>query len=350
MVNLSSILSPVGKPSEEYLSTDGSRLLLLPYGGRVLGLFSPESNENFLWTHPDLNSNDSAQAFYQAPDWHNSGGDRTWLAPEVDIFFPDYPDTNAYRVPIEIDPGDYAVAREGGALRMASPFTVTLSRSKAEVRGRIHKSWGPAPNPLRYEPVWSELTAVTYAGYTQQTSLELLSQDASVRIGLWNLLALPHGGEMIIPTFHRARPKIYSGPIDPADLIITDHLVRFRTHGTGIQKIGVSASCSNGRLGALYPSGEKWALVVRQFAVNPSGEYIDVPWNEPVSSGDFVYSTQACRINNALGAYCELEYHAPAIGCETTPLRSDDSSQVWAFRGTRESMQQLARILISSDV
>jgi len=233
-------------------------------------------------------------------------------------------------------------------VRFVSQFTVTLARSQEKVSARITKSWEPALNPLRHEPVWDALRGVAYAGYTQRTSLELLSEErmGSGGVGLWNLLALPYGGEVVIPTFVKAEPRVYSGPIHPADLIVTDHSVRYKVRGAGILKIGVRAVASTGRLGYLYPSGEDWALVVRNFAVDPSGEYVDVPWEQSTSSGDLTYSTQAYSVNNELGAFCELEYHAPAIGFGTGQFRSDDTSQVWAFRGSRDVIHQVASNLM----
>jgi hypothetical protein len=347
--DLASVLSRAGKPLEEQIYPDGSRLLLLPYGARVLGLFTPSSDENFFWTHPALASAESAQAFFQTSDWHNSGGDRTWLAPEVDIFFPNFPDTSIWRVPAELDPGHYATMGTGPTLQFVSQLTLTLSRRQERVEARIVKSWGPAPNPLRHEPRWKELSGVAYVGYTQETSLELLTNsDRSAQVGLWNLLALPHGGDVIIPTNTQDGPRVYAGPISPADLVTTDHLICFRMQGTGIRKIGIRAAASTGRFGYLYPSREDWALVVRNFTINPSGEYIDVPWAEPTSASDLVYSTQACSVNNDLGAYCELEYHAPAIGANTGHTRSCDTSQVWAYRGSRDAIQRVARSLLSA--
>lgn len=346
--NLASVLSRIGKPFEQYPNPDGSRLLLLLYGARVLGLFAPGSDQNFFWTHPALNSSASAAAFYQSVGWHNSGGDRTWLAPEVDVCFPNFPDTSSYWVPAEVDPGNYALMRVGESVRFISQFTLTLSRSRVKICARISKSWEPALNPLRYEPVWDALQGVAYAGYTQHTSLELLNEGmtTSAQVGLWNLVALPHGGEVIISTFLKAEPKIYSGPIDPDNIIVTDHLVRYRVRGKGIQKIGIRAVASTGRMGYLYPNSEAWALVVRNFAVNPSGEYIDVPLEEPTSRPELTFPTQACSVNSELGAYCELEYHAPAIGFGTGPLRCDDTSQVWAFRGSRHAIQQVVSNLL----
>lgn len=49
-----------------------------------------------------------------------------------------------------------------------------------------------------------------------------------------------------------------------------------------------------GRIGYMYPTGDQWALIIRNFAVNPSGEYIDVAWDDVNDSG---YAVQACNLN-----------------------------------------------------
>ena len=51
--------------------------------------------------------------------------------------------------------------------------------------------------------------------------------------------------------------------------------------------------------------------MIRNFLVNPSGAYVDVPWDGPAELGDAV---QACNIKSSLGSFSELEYHVPAIG------------------------------------
>ena len=344
-----SILSRAGKPLEEQINPDGSRLLLLPFGARVLALFAPGSDENFFWTHPALMSDESARSFFQASDWHNTGGDRTWLAPEVDVFFPNYPDTAHWRVPSELDPGAYAAQGTGPTVMTAYAVLVTLSRRQEKIEARISKSWSPALNPLRREPSWKELSGVTYAGYTQETCLELLAGGGS-SIGLWSLLAVPNGGEVIIPTHAGTEPEIYSGSIASVDLIVTDYLVRFRTAGAGIRKIGIRAAASTGRLGYLYQGRDGWALVIRNFTVNPSGEYVDVPWRRSTASDALGYSTQACSVQSELGDYCELEYHVPAIGFDIGQRRSCDTSQVWAFRGSENAMRVVVRSLLSPEI
>ncbi len=342
------VLNAVGKPPRVVTNPDGTTVMLLPYGGRVLGLFAPNSEENFYWTNPALNSVETARAFYASNEWQNSGGDRTWLAPEVDIFLPKYPDTKTYFQPRELDPGKYVVAEREGTLELVNDLKLRLSRSGGEVQLRITKNVAPAVNPLRLER-GINLAGVTYAGYTQRTRLEMLDNHAAdgPMVGLWNLVQMPHGGDLLIPVFSRTEPKIWFGEISSDDLRVGDHLIRYTMHAKGEHKMGVRAVATTGRVGYLYGAGDEVTLIVRNFCVNPSGEYVDAPWKDP---NDLGYSTQACNVNSALGAFSELEYHIPAIGGKTGSYRCDDAAQVWAFRGAKERVAAAAKCLLGQEV
>jgi len=342
-------LNATGKPTKLHEGPDGTRVLILPHGGRILGLFAPRNPENFFWTHPALASAESARAFYESDVWHNSGGDRTWLAPEADIFFPNFPQLDKYWQPRELDPGDYKVDTTGGSLRLVNRLGLTLSRSKQRVELELTKSVTPAPNPLRYERGRYDPENVEYAGYTLHTSLQLMGGDkeSSAPVGLWNLVQLPHHGDLFAPTYVRAVPKVLMGVVAPDDLLVTDHLIRYRMRALGEHKIGIRAVETPGRVGYLYPTNNQFALVIRNFFVNPSGEYVDVPWTD---TGDFGYSTQACNVNSGLGSFSELEYHCPAIGAGTGRMRYDDESAIWAFRGPTDSIQAIGRSLLSPGV
>jgi len=343
-------LRAIGKPTETYRNPDGSTVLILPYGGRVLGLFAPGSDENFYWTHPALDSVESARAFYASKEWHNSGGDRTWLAPEVDVFFPNYPDLDRYRQPRQLDPGNYRVVRVRDGMRLVNRLSLTLARCRLKVRLEVRKGFGPAPHPLRHERSLSGLLPrIEYAGYTQFTSLAMVGKtvEMPVRVGLWNLVQMPHGGDLLVPTYVRAEPKVYFGSVAPDDLTVDDHLIRYRMRATGEHKLGIRAVATAGRVGYLYPTGDRCALIVRNFGVNPSGEYVDVPWKDPDDVG---YSTQACNVHSALGSFSELEYHIPAIGEGTGRTRCDDAAQVWAFRGSPEDIRAVAKNLLTPAV
>ena len=351
MKNLVRVLRRVGKPTRLLKTSDGTRVLTLAYGGRVLGLFAPGSDENFYWTHPALNSVESAREFYATTQWHNSGGDRTWLAPEADLFFPNFPKLDSYFQQRSLDPGCYKMEETKNGFQLANRFTVKLSRSGKNISLKITKQFGPAKNPLRHERGLN-LEGVEYAGYTQYTSLELVgnSRQSREQVGLWNLIQMPHGGDLLIPTFGRAQPRhIFStiGSISSKDLITTRHLVRYRMRQKGEHKISVRAISVCNRIGYVYRSGDHWVLIVRNFMANPSGEYVDVPWEE---TDYFGFAVQACNVNSHLGAFSELEYHIPAIGGDTGTTRCDDTTQIWAFRGNKTKIDLITKTLLTPDL
>ncbi len=344
MEALVNVLRKAGKPTRVFRSPDGTRVLILPYGGRVLGLFSLHSRENFYWTHPALQSVETARAFYAGDQWHNSGGDRTWLAPEVDLFFLNFPKLDRYFQQRSLDPGNYRIVENKGGFKMVNRLTVNLSRLEKRATLKITKAFGPAPNPLRHER-GVDLPDLEYAGYTQYTSLQFVAQSkvSKAEIGLWNLVQMPHGGDLLVPTYSRSEPRLIMGAIPMEDLIVNERLVRYRMRQQGEHKISLRAIATCGRVGYLHPSGNNWSLIIRNFAVNPSGEYVDVPWSDPDYRG---FSTQACNVNSGLGQFSELEYHIPAIGHGTGRIRCQDEAHVWAFRGPQPQVLQACRLLV----
>jgi len=338
------VLRAVGKPARVLTQPDGTDVVVLPHGGRVLGLFAPGGEENFYWTHPALQSADSARKFFASSDWHNSGGDRTWLAPEVDVFLPDFPARDRYFQPRELDPGRYRVSGRGARLRLVNRLELTLSRSRRRIALEIAKSFGPAANPLRHERAGVP-PGLEYAGYTQHTSLAITGGDPASPVGLWNLVQMPHGGDLLVATFSRTEPKLVFGSIPAADLVVEDRLVRYRMRQDGEHKIALRAVAVTGRVGYLFEQGGRHALIIRNFAVDPSGEYVDVPWDDPA---DLVYCAQACNVNSALGQFSELEYHVPAIGGLTGRTRCVDTAQVWAFRGSKEAIAAVFKAMLPS--
>jgi hypothetical protein len=350
--DLIATLKAVGKSTELYQTDDGTRVLILPYGGRILGVFAPGSDENFLWTNSALDSQKSARSYYASDDWQNSGGDRTWLAPEVDFFFPKFPniDISGYWQPRSLDPGNYELTKTVQGVKLTNRLNIDAFRSRKRLQLEITKSVESAPNPLRYDTL-ARVGPIEYAGHTLMTSLKILdpNPDSVPLVGLWSLTQMPHQGELFIPTYSKTEPRIYFGLVNapPDELTMTDRLVRFKMRAAGEHKIGIRAAATTGRIGYVYSTGNKHALIVRNFFVNPSGEYADVPWTEPEDLG---YSTQACSVNSRWGMFSEMEYHVPAIGGNTGLNHIDDRSQLWAFRGSREDIVKISRTLLSNEI
>ncbi len=342
-------LTQAGQQPSEYCNPDGSTVLILPHGGRILGLFPPGSDENFCWTHAALNSAESASQFFAGPQWHNSGGERTWLAPEVDFFFPDFPRLDRYWQPRQLDPGSWELSLEQGRPRLVNRLSCTLARSKADVDLEISKSIAAAPDPLRRGGDCLAGRPAEYAGYQQTTSLRVLAVRAAdrVRVGLWNLIQMPPGGELLVPSYSRIEPRIIFGPVPAEELRVSDRLFRWRMCAGGERKISLRAVGVSGRIGYCRSRGDgRWDLVIRNILVNPSGHYIDTPWDDLQDEG---YAVQACSIDSDLGRFNELEYHVPAVESGPLPAACKDTSQVWAYRGTAQQIESIVHRLLTPD-
>jgi hypothetical protein len=341
-------LRAAGKHPVELVGLDERAVMVLPSGGRVLGLFAAGSDSNFLWTNPALCEGPSAGALFSSDDWHNTGGDRTWLAPELDFFFPHYPDTSRYVQPRQLDAGDYRVAASEHEIRLELDLALHSRRADGDLRLRIAKSVRLAENPLCASGVADFAAKLEFAGYRLHTTLEIVGDyPPTAWVGIWNLLQLPRGGELLAPTYFRTEPTVFFGDIPTGYLQSSEHLIRFQMAAPGEQKICISALATTGRIGYVHTTGGHHELVVRSFSVDPSGRYVDV-WH--TDQNDDGYAVQACNINTrSLGVFAEMEYHAPAIGGDTGRTRSDDESIVWAFRGESNAIRQAARLLLGAD-
>ena len=83
---------------------DGGAIVVADAGARVLRLVSRTGYDHY-WLGGSVPEGPFAVKPY-AFGWKNFGGDRTWLAPEADLFWSDPDDVaGTYRVPDAFDPG-----------------------------------------------------------------------------------------------------------------------------------------------------------------------------------------------------------------------------------------------------
>jgi len=348
-MSLSDNLTLAGLTTVALAAPDGGRLLVLPAYGRALALSTGDSDENFLWINPMLAAPESTREYVRRSGWRNPGGDRTWLAPEIELFIGNLARPGeTYAVPAALDPGQWRREDGSRSLRLRNESAVQLTRSGRAVRFSLTKEYKFASNPLR-----GMRLGLSYAGYEQSTILELDSdRDGAppVCLGIWNLLQLPKPGRMILPTYHRAEPRTVFGQVPPGDLALGERaLVWTMQDRGGNAKISVKASALTGRAGYLYRAkghAARWNLVIRNFDLNLSGDYVDALWSDPASTG---YGFQACAVNEGAESFNELEYHAPAAVSAEGLGQSFDRSQVWAFRGGFADIAEAARILLGID-
>jgi hypothetical protein len=242
---------------------------------------------------------------------------------------------------------------------MMNQARVTLHSLKKECDIELEKTIRPIVNPLNREEEAKEfLTQLEYIGYEQVTTLRLMSparptsgssqEGRRVQLGIWNLIQLPAGGHIIIPTVRKSYPHDYFDKTGPSHLRVTSRCIYFLLDAKEQHKIGIRASSTIGRIGYMRPlEGERKTLVVRNFLVNPSGAYVDTPWDNRDNSG---YAIQCYNDDGNLGSFGELEYHTPAIGAGTGMTAYQDRSQVWAFAGKKQNINRVGQYLLGTEI
>ena len=334
---MNSLVRSLEAAGEPYVVLDdgrGARAVVVPRAGRVMGLFDAGGG-NFLWIPPALSTPEGAKALLHAAEWQNVGGDRTWIGPETGTRVPDLADPwGTITTPRSFDPGAYSLRLEGEMAHLRTKGRIQYFRPNTECGFTVEKTLRLVANPLRRDLAeCPEMGGLSYAGYEQVTRLQLIPPvRPGVCLCLWSLPVLPGGGDIIISTRYRARVRDFMEPTGEAHLTIEDRCVRFRLDGRERHKIGIKPGPLTGRMGYLrrLDGGDAWTLVVRNFFVDPSAEYVDVPWDDPADLG---YVVEIYNNNGEGGEFGEMEYHTPAIGGDTGLDSYLDRSQLWAFRG-----------------
>ena len=316
---------------------DNIKIVVLPLGGRVLGLFNTKTSENFFWTNPVLSDPEKVNSIVKNKQWLNPGGDRTWISPEKDFFFPDYPEMKDYVQPQQLESNSYKLSLTNNIATLTNHFDIKNYALNKNFQIKITKAVSPVPNPLRYENTGD----IEFAGYSLKTQFEITKPLKNKELlGAWSILQLPHNGTMVISTFSKTKPVCYFGNIPKSHIKAKNTGIEYSMKAKGIQKIGVNVLYCTGRIGYTYKLKNKFCLIVRYFNVNPSAEYIDTPWQGYKANRKPVYAVQACNVNSNIGSFSEMEYHSPAI----TNNSYCDVSQLWAFRGTLKTNKYYKKI------
>ncbi|MDI4646663.1 DUF6786 family protein [Cohnella hashimotonis] len=338
-------LKQLGEPYVKLTAEDGGTLLVLVRGGRVHDMTVPGGQAGAaFWTNPPA---------LAAGGW-NTGGDRTWVSPEIEYFTDS---AGSYAIPPQLDPGQWSLVASTGREAIIR-MTCELSRrtSAAPVRLDLEKRYATLPNPLLLNSSLAarDWAGVRYVGYEVHTALELTpvahggspEGDASGYCSLWSIMQVPAGGVALVPTRGRVAPMTMFAQREPADIATTASGVRIPCGGSYSYKLSFDAIASTGRYGYIRElDAVESSLMIRQFRVNPAGVYPDYPPDRPDYTGSCM---QIYNDGGHMGGFAELEYQSPALAIER-PGRTTDESQVFHFTGPTERIREISGLLLGMD-
>jgi hypothetical protein len=326
------------------------RLVLTERGGRLMGPFLPDGT-SVAWINPMLADAGSFGRFLESSDW-NMGGDRIWIAPEVQYLATDRDRFNETCViPEQMDPGSWTLARaDPGADRWVLRQRATLE-AYSLARGRktldVVRQVSPAPNPLRnLRGAGSLLAGVRYAGWEQTVTLaETVSDD--IVSETWNVLQVRPGSTILIPCSPRIEISEIGGyrhPVPEAARAVRGNHLQIEVTGDRQWKIGLRSAHVTGRLGCLVrPGSGEPCLLVRNFGNNPSALYAEESFDQPGNNGNSVH---VYHDDGELGSFGELECNGQAIGGPTGRSASTDTFTTWVYLGPTAAIGEIAAHLL----
>jgi hypothetical protein len=321
-------------------------LLLTVRGARVLGIFLDGEDENLLWTAAALRTHAGAQAFLASGDW-NMGGDRCWLAPELELHFKDrgQPSHLNYLVPPAVDPGFYALehsAETGLAFRGGGDVQNIVS-------GRPFRFETTRAVTLVAPPLATD--GVSYVGYLLTSELHIARVDRpAANYGLWQLVQVPAGGTVYIPVRRQPEMVDFFGTNVAAHCHLLSTHVEFPITAQQMQKLGLRPHDVAGVMGYYRPRpGGRATLLVRRAAIFPGAVYADYPFAQPQRRDiAFQFYNDQDRGPADVGVG-EMEYHSSAAHAGNF-FSVKDVSCLWAFAGPAERIRAIAGELLGVEI
>jgi hypothetical protein len=321
-------------------------LIVTQRGGRILGPFLSPTAGSIFWTNKAFATPAALAEFLESGDW-NLGGERIWIAPEVQYLVRDRADFwGSIRVPEQMDPGQYQLDQpDSDQARLVQQIALEANNlASGQKKLQIEKLIAPVEDPLRYLGGYETLLAgVTFAGYEQVVTLTETKCDDIVSES-WNLVQLNPGGQLLIPASPQVEYSDYFEPVDQNYQQIQANHIRVYITGDRRFKVGYKAAQVFGRLAYFNRLDEGRAyLLVRNFFNNPASIYAEEPAGQPGRRG---HSIHVYNDDGGLGGFGELEVNGQTVGGDTGRSSSTDQYVLWLYVGAEEKVKQLAPQLL----
>jgi hypothetical protein len=321
-------------------------IIVTQRGGRVFGPFLSEETESLFWVHEAFANPESFQAHLDSGDW-NLGGERIWIAPEIQFNITDRFDFwNTYDLPTQLDPGNYALEEAAGKVRLHQQVTLDMynianGQKTIDLESLIY----PVKDPLRNVSAYATLLeGVKFAGYERQVTLSEAEHDGNV-VGTWNLIQVNSGGQLLIlASPHTEATNYYDAIPDEAQTVVDGNHIRINITGDNQFKVGYKSPHILGRIAYFNTLDDGSAyLLVRNFFNNPSSVYPEEPPEAVGVSGDSVH---VYNDGGQFGGFGEMECSGQTIGGATGKASISDPFTLWTYSGPVEKLKVIAAHLL----
>jgi hypothetical protein len=319
-------------------------------GGHILGPFLYQEGESIFWINKDFANAASFKDFLDSGTW-NLGGDRIWIAPEIQYSVHDRTDFwGSIQLPEQIDPGHYSLDQsKPNEWRLIQDLTLqAYNLASGQKQLHLERVIRPVEDPLRNLSHYQDLMrGVLFAGYEQVVTLSEGQLD-DIMSESWSSIQLNPGGLLLIPASPHLEYSDYFEPIDENYQTIYPNHVRVKITGHRRYKVGYKAAHVFGRLAYFnHLDDERACLIVRNFFNNPSMPYVEEPPDKPGRRG---HSIHVYNDDGNFGGFGELECNGQTIGSVTGRSSSTDQMVMWLYVGSTDRVRKLLPHLLGIEL
>lgn len=320
-----------------------AKILVSEYGGRILGPFL-NNQSSFCWINPCFKEEESFQNFLKLKEW-NLGGERIWLAPEMQYNVPDENDFwGSYRVPENLDPGNYKLTQNlyGHPMLSQEMMLKVYNQPIKEKALYIERIIRPINNPIDK----ANSSDVLFCGYAHEIILQEKINDGIVSEA-WDLLQVNTAGTMYIPTTNCAEYTEYYEPFEPGYQEIHPTYVKLKIDAKKRYKVGYKAAFTTGRSGYLSENGGSNYLMIRNYFNDITGEYVKSPVNMPRKAGNALH---VYNDDGNIGQFAEHECSCSPIGGNIGREKSHNRVDTMFFIGDMRNINEISRQLLGVEI
>lgn len=323
----------------------GSRIIVSQHGGHVYGPFSEAFPDGLFWMPESVRNPETFLQEFVLPRKWNTGGDRVWIAPEIQF---NITDRSRFREtlnqPAAMDPGYYSMLRKGDHIHLHQMLKLpSFNTVTGEICFDFRRIISKAENPLRKLPEYPAcMEGVSYCGYEQVLDLQTDSAQ-DIFAESWDLLQIRPKGTLYIPMYRSMRGTDHYEPAGEHETLCKSG-VCLRITGDSRYKIAYRSAVLTGRFGYLADSDtDETYLLIMNYPNNPSAMYSEEP---PLAEGDTGYSIHIYNDDGNSGGFAEMECNLQTIGRPTGLNHSIDRVTKWIFHGNRTKLGEIAGLLL----
>lgn len=208
--------------------SESGTLLFTQHGARLLGLFPDRNASNVLWVNENLDKN---------IDEHHAhiGGERLWISPERNFYYENPRDFEGYRIPFEIDPGEYRLLFENDTISFENNFSLLeYDQNKLFDNSQAKRKFTIIKDP--YD------TNFSYAGVSITDSMSI--NDPNIEMCAWSLAqvytcGIESPGTAFFPANSKCDLISYFDPISTDRATSHGDYISFKIDGYFSSKVGI---------------------------------------------------------------------------------------------------------------